>query len=187
MVRLEKSNGLVFATPDVGPTISVLSHEDVEGGFQTRMWLASLILLPSANFWIFELDHPRLSLFSYDNLFAFSRFGMRWPKQDLPIELNRVHVSQERVFIELYLGTLYKLQSSCIYGRLNLLTKNIAIVSTMRIRIMPFTICMLFQLFRRRYNMITWQLNLFFLQQVIKYPITLSDVESKANLIFVDS
>jgi hypothetical protein len=34
--------------------------------------------------------------------------------------------------------------------------------------------------------MITWQFDLFFLQQVIKNPITFNDVESKANLIFVD-
>jgi hypothetical protein len=31
--------------------------------------------------------------------------------------------------------------------------------------------------------MITWQFNLFYLQQVIKNPITLSDVESVAHLI----
>jgi hypothetical protein len=34
---------------------------------------------------------------------------------------------------------------------------------------------MLFELFRRWYDMTTWQFN-FFLQQVIKYHITLSDV-----------
>jgi hypothetical protein len=36
---------------------------------------------------------------------------------------------------------------------------------------------MLFELFQRRYDMITWQFNLFLLQQVIKDPITLSDAE----------
>jgi hypothetical protein len=41
-----------------------------------------------------------------------------------------------------HLGTFCKFQSSFIYGRLNLLTKNIAIISSMRIRIMPFTISM---------------------------------------------
>jgi hypothetical protein len=61
--------------------------------------------------------------------------------------------------------------------------KNVAIVSSMRIRIMPFIIHMLFELFRRRYDMTTWQFNLFFLQQVIKDPITLSDVESVAHFI----
>jgi hypothetical protein len=40
-----------------------------------------------------------------------------------------------------------------------------------------------FELFQRHYNMITWQFNLFLLQQVIKYPITLSDVETVAHLI----
>jgi hypothetical protein len=114
-------------TPDAGPAISILSHEDVEGGFRMRLQLASLVLLPSINFWIFEPDHPRLSLFSYDNFFAFSRFGLRWLNQDLlSIELDHVHVSQERVFVELHSGTLHKLQSSFIYGRLNLSTENIA-------------------------------------------------------------
>jgi hypothetical protein len=62
-------------------------------------------------------------------------------------------------------------------------TRNIAIVSSMRIRIMPFAIHMLFELFQRWYNMTTWQFNLFFLQQVIKNSITLSDVESVVHLI----
>jgi hypothetical protein len=61
--------------------------------------------------------------------------------------------------------------------------ENIAINSSMRIRIMPYTISMLFELFRRWYDMITWQFNLFFLQQVIKDPITLSDVKSVAHFI----
>jgi hypothetical protein len=38
-----------------------------------------------------------------------------------------------------------------------------------------------YELFRRWYDMTTWQFNLFFLQQVIKYPITLSDVECVAH------
>jgi hypothetical protein len=97
-------------TPDVGIAISIFSHENVEGDFWTRSWLASLILLPSANFYIFWFDHPRLSLFSYDNLFALGRLSLRWSNQDLlPIELNRVHISRERIFVELYLGTLHKL------------------------------------------------------------------------------
>jgi hypothetical protein len=57
-------------TPNAGLAISVFSHEDVESDFRTRLWLASLVLLPSTNFWIFGLDHPRLSLLSYGNLFA---------------------------------------------------------------------------------------------------------------------
>jgi hypothetical protein len=128
-----KPNGPIFATPDVGLGISVFSHEDVEGDFWARSWLASLIL-PSANFWIFGSDHPRLSLFSYDNFFALGRLGLRWLNHDpLPIELDRVHVSWERIFVELHLGTLRKLQSSLIYGRLNLSMENIAIISSMRI------------------------------------------------------
>jgi hypothetical protein len=59
--------------------------------------------------------------------------------------------------------------------------KNIAIISSMKIRIMSFTICVLFELFRRWYDMTTYLFNLFFLQQVIKYPIILSDVECVAH------
>jgi hypothetical protein len=62
-------------------------------------------------------------------------------------------------------------------------TENIAIVSSMRIRIMPFTICMLFELFQRRYDVTTWQFNLLFLQQVVKNPITLSDIKCVAHFI----
>jgi hypothetical protein len=61
--------------------------------------------------------------------------------------------------------------------------KNIAIVSSMRIRFMPFIIRMLFEMFWRRYDMTTWQFNLFFLQQVIKNPITLSNVESVVHFV----
>jgi hypothetical protein len=46
---------------------------------------------------------------------------------------------------------------------------------------MSFTIHMLFELFQQRYDMATGQFNLFFLQQVIKNPITLSDIKSVAN------
>jgi hypothetical protein len=114
-------------TPDPGLAISVFSHEDVEGDFWTRSWLASLILLPSTNFWIFGPDHPRLSLFSYDNLLALDRLGLRWPNQDLlPLELDRVHVNLERIFVELHLGTFSKFQSSFIYDRLNLIISRIS-------------------------------------------------------------
>jgi hypothetical protein len=67
---LGKLDGPVFVTPDAGLAISVFSHEDVECDFWMRSWLASLVLLPSANFWIFGPDHPRLSLLSYGDLFA---------------------------------------------------------------------------------------------------------------------
>jgi hypothetical protein len=76
-----------------------------------------------------------------------------------------------------------KFQLTFIYDWLNLSMENIVVVSSMRIRIMPFTITMLFELFWWRYDMITWQFNLFSLQQVIKDPITLSDVECVAHLI----
>jgi hypothetical protein len=61
--------------------------------------------------------------------------------------------------------------------------ENIAIISSMRIRIMLFIISMLFELFQRWHDVTTWQFNLFLLQQVIKNPITLSDIESVAHLI----
>jgi hypothetical protein len=140
-----KSDSPKEVSPDAGLAISVFSHEDVEDDFWTRSWLSFLILLSSANFWIFGPDHPRMSLISYDNLFALGRLGLRWPNQDLlPIEFDRIYVSREQIFVEHHMGTLYKLQSSFIYGRLNLSTKNIAIISSMRIGIMPFIICMLF-------------------------------------------
>jgi hypothetical protein len=112
------------------------------------LWLVSLILLPLAILQTFGFNHPRLPFLSYDNLLSFGRLGLRWLKHDLlPLELDHVHVCQERVFIELHLGTLSKFQSPFVYGRLNSLTENITIINSMRIRIMSFTICMLFQLF----------------------------------------
>jgi hypothetical protein len=66
---------------------------------------------------------------------------------------------------------------------IELVDGKIAIVSSMRIRIMPFTISTFFELFRRWYGMITWQFNLFFLQRVIKDPITLSDIKSVTHLV----
>jgi hypothetical protein len=132
----------------------------------------------------FWLDHPRRSFLSYDNLLALGRLGLKWPNPDLlPLELNHVHVCQEQVLIELHLGTFCKFQWSFICGRLNLSTENIAIISSKRIRIVPFTICKLFKLFRRQYDMISWQFNLFFLQQVIKNPIILSNVKSVAHIV----
>jgi hypothetical protein len=109
---LGKPDGLVV-TPNADLAISVFSQEAVEGGFWMRSWLASLVLLPSTNFWIFGPDHPRPSLFSYDDLFAIGRLGLRWPNQDLaPLELDRAHVSLEQIFIKLHLGIFSKLQLS---------------------------------------------------------------------------
>jgi hypothetical protein len=143
MVRFGKLDSPVFMTPDAGLTISVFIHEDVEGDFWMRSCLASLVLLPSANFSIFGPDHPHF--FSCGNLFALGPLGLRWLNQDfLPIELDHVHVSQEWIFVELHLVTLRKLQSSFVCDRLNLLTEIIVIMSSMRIGIISFTICMLF-------------------------------------------
>jgi hypothetical protein len=110
-------DGSVFAPPDVGPTFLVLGHEDVEGGLWASLRLAPFILLPSAIFWTFWLDHPRRPLFSYDNLLALGRLSLRWPNQDLvPLELDPVHIRREWVLVKLHLGTFCKFQLSFVYG-----------------------------------------------------------------------
>jgi hypothetical protein len=135
-------------TSDVGSAFLVLGHEDVEAGLRVPLRLAPLILLSLVILRTFWLNHPRWPLFSYDDFHALGRLGLRWSNQDLlPIELDHVHVHRERVLVQLHLGTFYKFQSSFVYGRLNLSIENIAIVSSMRIRIMLFTIGMLFELF----------------------------------------
>jgi hypothetical protein len=76
-----------------------------------------LILLPLTILRTFLLNHPRWSLFSYDDLIFLGRLGLRWPNQDLlPLELDHVHIHLEWVLIELHLGTFCKFQSSFIYG-----------------------------------------------------------------------
>jgi hypothetical protein len=173
-----------LCAPDTGPTIFVLGHEDVEGGLWTELLLASIILLPMAIVQTFWFNHPQWPLFSYDDLLEIGHLGLRWPNQELlSIELDHVHIRQERFLVELHLGTFYKFQSTFVYGQLNLSMENVAIITSMRIRIMPFTICILLELFRRWYDMTTWQFNLLFLQQVVKDPITLSDIKRVAHLI----
>jgi hypothetical protein len=136
-------------TPDVGPALLVLDHEDVEGGLWVSLQLAPFIFVPLAVLRTFWLNHPRWPLFSYDDLLALGRLVLRWLNQDLlPIELDHVHVCWERVLVEFHLETFCKFQLSFVYGRLNLSMENIAIVSIMRIRIMLFIIRMLFELFR---------------------------------------
>jgi hypothetical protein len=109
-------DGLVFTTPNAGLAFLVPIHEDVEGGLWAPLWLAPIVLLSLVIFQIFWLDHPRWPLFSYDDLLALGRLGLRWPNQDLlPIKLDNVHVHWERVFVELHLGTFYKFQSSFVY------------------------------------------------------------------------
>jgi hypothetical protein len=108
-----------------------------------------LVLLPLVILQTFWFNHPRRMLFSYDDFLAFGHLGLRWPKQDLhPVKLDYVHFCRELVLVELHLGTFCKFQSSFIYGQLNLSTEDIVIISSMRIRIMSFTICMLLELFR---------------------------------------
>jgi hypothetical protein len=136
-------------TPDAGPGLLVLGHKNVEGGLWASLRLAPLIFLPLAILQTFWLNHLWWPLFSYNDLLALGRLGLRWLNQDLlPIELGHVHICWERVLGELHLATFWKFQSSFIYGLLNLSTKNIAIVSSMRIRIISFTIRMFFELFR---------------------------------------
>jgi hypothetical protein len=142
-------DGPFFVTPDVGPAFLVLHHKDVEGGLRAPLRLAPFVLLPLSILWAFGLDHARWPLFSYDDLLTLGRLGLRWLNQDLlPIELDHVHVHRERVLVKLHLGIFCKFQPSFIYGRLKLSTENVAIVSSMRIRIMKFTIRMLLELFQ---------------------------------------
>jgi hypothetical protein len=141
-------DGPVFTPPDAGPAYIVLGHEYVECVLWASLRLAPLVHLPSAVLWTFQLDHPWWPFFSYDDPFTLVRLSLRWPNQDLlPLELDHVLVYQERVLVELHLGTFCKFQLSFIYGRLNLSTESIAIISSMRIKIMSFTIHMLFELF----------------------------------------
>jgi hypothetical protein len=134
--------------PNAGPAFFVLGHEDVEGGLWAALRLAPHILLPLAILQTLWLNHPRRTFFSYDNLLTLGHLGLTWPNWDLlSLELDHVHIRWERVLVEFHLGTFCKFYSSFIYGRLNLSTKNIAIISSMRIRIMPFAIRMLFELF----------------------------------------
>jgi hypothetical protein len=131
--------------PDVGSGFLVLGHEHVEGGLWGSLRFAPFILFPLTILQTFRFDHPRWSFFSFDDLFTLAQLGLRWLNQDLlPTDLDHVHVHREWVLVELHLGTFCKFQLSCIYGRLNLSTENIAIISSMRIRIVPFTIRMLF-------------------------------------------
>jgi hypothetical protein len=110
--------------------------------------LVPFILLSLAILRTFSLDYPRRPFFSYDNLLSLGHLDLRWLNQNLlPLELDHVHIHQEWIIVELHLRILYKFQSSFVYARLNLLTEDIAIVSSTRIRIMPFIICMLFELF----------------------------------------
>jgi hypothetical protein len=110
--------------------------------------LAPLILLPLAILRALRLDHPRWLLLSYDDILAFHRFVLRRPNYDLlPIELDHDHVCREQVLVELHLGTFYKFQSSFVYGQLNPSMENIAIISSIKIKIMSFIISMLFGLF----------------------------------------
>jgi hypothetical protein len=93
-------------TPDAGSAFLVLSNENVEGGLWALLRLAPLILLQLATFRTSWLDHPWWPFFSYNDVLALGRLGLRWPNQDLlPIDLDHVHVHQEWVLVELQLGT----------------------------------------------------------------------------------
>jgi hypothetical protein len=101
--------------------------------FWAALWLAPLILLPFSILQIFWLDHPQRPFFSYYDILSLGRLSLRWLNQDLlSLELDHVHICREWVLVELHMGTFYKFQSSFVYGRLNLSTENIAIISSMR-------------------------------------------------------
>jgi hypothetical protein len=116
IVRFGVPDGPVFVTLDVGPAFFVFDHEDVEGGLGASLRLAPLILLPLAVLWTFWLDHLQWPFLSYDNLLALGGLGLRWLNQDLPIELDHVHVCRKQVLVELHLVTFCKFQSSFVYG-----------------------------------------------------------------------
>ena len=65
------------------------------------------------------------------------------PSQNLlATQLQRVRAGWEQLLVDLHLR---EAQSVLIYGRLHLSTEHMTIVSCMRIRIMPLTICPLLQ------------------------------------------
>jgi hypothetical protein len=70
---------MVFTLPDAGHAFFLLGQEDVEGGLWALLRLADLVILPLAILRTLWLDHPQRPLFSYDDLFASGRFGLRWP------------------------------------------------------------------------------------------------------------
>jgi hypothetical protein len=70
-----------------------------------------------------------------------------------------------------------KYQTNFIYGRLNLATKHIAIISSMRIRMMIFTICTSLYLIKWRHGMRYFNISKF--KQFIKNAITLRNIKSK--------
>ena len=123
---------LLLTFPHSCPAILVLGQEGVEVGLRTRRRLCPLVCLPATNFQAPGLERLWLPRFTYDHVLAFSRLGLRGPNQHLlPFELDRVHVSKERILVEFH-PTVPKLQSSFINGRLNLTAKDIAIISSMR-------------------------------------------------------
>jgi hypothetical protein len=134
--------------PDAGPAFFVLGHEDVKDGLWAALRLATLVLLPLAILRTLRIDHPQWPFFSYDDLLSLGCLNLRWLNQDLlPLKIDHVHILWEWVLVELHLGTFCKFQSSSVYVRLNLSMENITIISSMRIRIIPFAIRMFFELF----------------------------------------
>jgi hypothetical protein len=80
------------------------------------------------------------ALFTDDHVLAFGRFSLFWSDQHLGI-LQINGVDWKRSIIHLH---LLKAQSSFINGRLHLSTKSIAIISSMRKRIVPHAISLPF-------------------------------------------
>jgi hypothetical protein len=145
MFQFTKVDCPIFALPDTDPAFSVFSQEDIEGGHGMRMCLTSLIPLPLSSFRTFGHDQTQLPFLTSDDILPFGLLGLIRSNHDLlPFKPNHVHVGRELIFVELHLGYFSKFQPSLICGQLNLMTESITIISNTRIRIMPFTICILF-------------------------------------------
>jgi hypothetical protein len=71
-----------------------------------------------------------------------------------------------------------KYQMTFIYGRLNLATKHIAIISSMQIRMMIFIICTLLYFIKWRRGMRYFNISKF--KRFIKNAITLRNIKSKS-------
>jgi hypothetical protein len=78
-----------------------------------------------------------------------------------------------------------KLHSPRFDSRLQLLSEHLALICTVWSYIVPFAVLDLLQLFYRWNHIIGWQLNLTFLKQKIKYPISFGDVKGKLLWFFL--
>jgi hypothetical protein len=89
------------------------------------------------------------SLFTNERILVRGCFSLLWTDQHIGI-LQISSVDRQRIFVDSH---FLKTQLSFINGRLDLLTENITIVSSVRVRIVPHAISFSFQLIQRRYSM----------------------------------